>query len=148
MTATGAVAHAVRRFRAPAPVLAFVIVDIVPPEILAALARGRRARARLERMRARAGARSRRENPVSALLPATQTWLAALPDPVRPRHVAEQFPRIANALAACWDAPDDLARLFPDLLLDRRGGRQGFPPAVHADLVALWRWWWTMPMAD
>jgi len=79
----------------------------------------------------------RKANPSATLLPAAVRWLAALPIDVRPVVLSEMFPRIANAFAALWNRPEELARYFDDLLMDRRGGRRGFPVAVLAELHAL-----------
>jgi hypothetical protein len=67
---------------------------------------------------------------------ATQ-WMLALPADVRPVELLRRFARIANHLAANWHDPDATRRCLDDLLLDRRGGRQGFPPAVAAELIRL-----------
>ncbi len=70
---------------------------------------------------------------------AGRTWLASLPVATWPGELARQFPRIVNQLALAW--PDRVLcdRTFDRLLVDDRGGRQGFPPAVQAELLALRR---------
>ena len=67
----------------------------------------------------------------------TDLWLLRLPPKVRPQALIEQFPRVANRVARDW--PDAFLRdfCFEDLLVDRRGGRRGFPPEVRRDLVRL-----------
>lgn len=89
----------------------------------------------------RGPASGRRAQPANFLLPVAQRWLAALPANVRPRALAHAFPRLANRLAAAWDDGPGLSLVFADLLIDQRGHRQGFPPAVKADLYRLWRHW-------
>ena len=74
------------------------------------------------------------------LTPATLAWLRSLPPRRRPLQLAAQFPRIANRIAWCWDDDDLTAQVFDDLLVDRRGGRIGFPDPVRRELVGLRRW--------
>src|SRR4051812_21353594 len=80
--------------------------------------------------------RMRSRRPIEEAVPATYSWIASLPVDIRPSALLEQFPRIANELAA---APDAHARstYCDHLLHDRRTGRRGFPLAVHAEIVAL-----------
>jgi hypothetical protein len=47
------------------------------------------------------------------------------------------FPRIANRLASAWGDDAALTECFTDLQMDRRGGRQGFPPTVQRELSLL-----------
>lgn len=70
---------------------------------------------------------------------ATQTfkWLATLPKEARPNALAIKFPRIANRLADIWKRPLHCERYLDDLMIDRRGGRQGFPSDVAADIARL-----------
>lgn len=48
----------------------------------------------------------------------------------------EKFPRIAQTLCACWGKADCTAYL-ESLIYDQRGGRQGFPADVGAELLML-----------
>ena len=57
--------------------------------------------------------------------------------PPGPIELGRHFPRIANSLAANWKEPDATRIYLDDLLHDRRGNRQGFPPAISAELIAL-----------
>lgn len=66
-----------------------------------------------------------------------RAWVEGLPARARPTALASQFPRIANRLALCWRDPALTLQVLDQLLLDRRGGRQGFPAAVREDLIAL-----------
>jgi hypothetical protein len=79
----------------------------------------------------------RRAEPLNRPLPATLRWLASLPAAVQPLALLQHFPRIANRLAQAWSDETALAECFDDLLVDHRGGRQGFPPAVHRELTLL-----------
>jgi hypothetical protein len=47
------------------------------------------------------------------------------------------FPRVANRLAIAWPDPKAVQEVLDDVLIDRRGGRQGFPPAVQQELLRL-----------
>lgn len=71
------------------------------------------------------------------LSPTALAWLKTLPDPVRPADLATCHPRVANRIALCWSDPELTGRLFDELLLDKRGKRRGFAPAVAADLMRL-----------
>ena len=64
-------------------------------------------------------------------------WLATFSTASRPTELCDRFPRIANRLALCWSDPTLTVSVLNELLVDRRGGRQGFPRAVRADLMAL-----------
>lgn len=67
----------------------------------------------------------------------TATWLEALPEHVRPQELARQFPRIANRLQEIWKRPAICEQYIEDLVVDRRGGRQGFPAKVATEIVEL-----------
>lgn len=69
-----------------------------------------------------------------------QVWRQSLPALLRPRELCERYPRIANRLALCWRDPALTEQLFDELLIDHRGGRRGFPPAVAAELLKLREW--------
>src|SRR5437764_490023 len=79
-----------------------------------------------------------RERPQDRIaMPHTLTWADGLPSELRPLQLLKLYPRVANRLALCWGDKVLGNRLFEDLLVDRRGGRKGFPPAVRAEIVAL-----------
>ena len=77
----------------------------------------------------------RRGSPLETLLPIAERWMAALP--FHPEAIAATFPRIANTLTALWTRPDALWAYLNDLLVDKRGGRQGFPINVLGELEGL-----------
>ena len=79
----------------------------------------------------------RKARPVEVLLPATQRWLDSLPPEIRPRALTEQFPRVANLFAGNWSNPNDCVDFISSLLVDRRGGRRGFPGDVLQDIQNL-----------
>jgi len=71
------------------------------------------------------------------LLNVTRTWLASLPQDVRPVELAQQFPRIANTLRHLWKQVARCEAYLDDLLVDRRGTRKGFPSKISEELEAL-----------
>ena len=82
-------------------------------------------------------ARQRRASPVAFLLGNTQKWLDALPYRVQPHALCEFYPRVANFIAAMWGDTESLRVYFDELLVDRRGGRKGFPLDVFNNLRVL-----------
>lgn len=70
----------------------------------------------------------------------TRAWLRQLPANRRPLRLCCRFPRVANRIAWCWRDPAQAAEVFDDLLVDRRGGRQGFPRGVLLELRQLREW--------
>jgi hypothetical protein len=75
--------------------------------------------------------------PSSLPLPRTLTWAASLPEDVRPHELLRTYGRIANLIAASWNDPEATYSYLDELLVDRRGNRQGFPPSVMSELLAL-----------
>ena len=71
---------------------------------------------------------------------ATQ-WMRQLPDFVCPRLLCDRHPPIANRLAALWWDAHACQRYLDSLILDIRGGRTGFVPAIRAELVKLDRFY-------
>jgi len=72
-----------------------------------------------------------------ALAGTTVEWILSLAPTTRPAQLADAIPRIANALAERWGDSQSASDYLNDLLIDRRGGRQGFPPAIKRELVGL-----------
>jgi hypothetical protein len=79
----------------------------------------------------------RKATPANTPFPATFKWVAGLPREVRPFELLKQFPRIANMLAQAWHDPAAFREYMFDLLIDRRGGRKGFPQNVRSELLQL-----------
>jgi hypothetical protein len=79
----------------------------------------------------------RKAAPANQPFPATFKWIAGLPPEVRPLELLKRFPRIANMLAQAWSDPAAYREYMFDLLIDRRGGRQGFPQDVRSELLRL-----------
>lgn len=64
-------------------------------------------------------------------------WLQQLPAEVVPHALAKQFPRIVNRFALVWPDAVLTDSYFDSLMIDRRGGRKGFPPDVMDELIRL-----------
>ncbi len=79
----------------------------------------------------------RRGQPLNQALPATWRWIAQLPADIRPLSLLQDYPRIANHLARAWHDPVIFATYLSTLLVDRRGGRRGFPGEVQGELLLL-----------
>ena len=79
----------------------------------------------------------RKNRPVDRLLPIATRWNDALPAALRPQALIAYYPRIANLLAMQWNDPSALSAYLDELLVDRRGHRQGFPPPVLNELLRL-----------
>jgi hypothetical protein len=83
----------------------------------------------------------RRRRPLSpvdkALTGEAITWMLSLPESVRPEHLAERMPRLANQIAAAWNDKARCLGALRALTVDDRGGRRGLPVAVLADVRGL-----------
>jgi hypothetical protein len=82
-------------------------------------------------------AHMRKSNPAAEPLPVTFRWVACLPPAVQPLGLLRRYPRIANALALEWRERNAFRTRLYELLVDRRGDRQGFPPDVQSELLRL-----------
>ena len=67
----------------------------------------------------------------------THNWLNALPAGVRPVHLQQEFPRIANDLARLWAETPALDRYIEEKEFSPRDGRRGFPPIIKEELLAM-----------
>jgi hypothetical protein len=72
-----------------------------------------------------------------ALTGEAMDWVVQLPPALRPHSTCEQFPRVANALAASWSDVSYSLKVIDHLINDYRGGRRGFPAAVQGELREL-----------
>ena len=79
----------------------------------------------------------RMSEPANGLLKPTFAWASNLPVEIQPRTLLYRFPRIANLIAAMWQDTNSLRRYVDDLLVDKRGSRQGFPVEVLRELFQL-----------
>ena len=84
----------------------------------------------------------RKAAPANYLLPTTVKWLRELPVEVAPAELAVEFPRILNLVAHQWRDRRFCPNYLDDLLVDRRGGRRGFPAAVYSEIQALRNYWY------
>lgn len=64
-------------------------------------------------------------------------WLASLPVEARPVELCRRYARIGNQLAALSVHPGALHAFLVELLIDKRGGRQGFPDGIALELSRL-----------
>jgi hypothetical protein len=71
----------------------------------------------------------------------TLRWLASLPEQVRPVELTRRYPRIANKIALLWRRVARCEEYLDELVVDRRGGRKGFPLAIAQELTALRRYY-------
>src|SRR5215831_3607970 len=53
-----------------------------------------------------------------------------------PHALEDRFDRILSKIDELWDRPE-IHEYFSDLIIDKRGGRQGFPEEVLADILML-----------
>ena len=118
------------------------IFKFLRPEDKASIARREAA----ERAKARPKSPNAAADPVAlrdpgrqeqTLKPHTLEWAERLPAGMRPNELMQRYPRVANRLALCWNDAALTNRLLEDLLVDRRGGRQGFPPLVRSELIRI-----------
>lgn len=72
-----------------------------------------------------------------ALTGTTRIWLRKLVPGRRPQQLCVLYPRLANQLAWHWRDPALTLQLLDELLVDRRGGRRGFPRVVVVELRRL-----------
>lgn len=79
----------------------------------------------------------RKAHPLNQILPATRRWFDSLPANGRPIEMMKTYPRIANRIAFAWRDPQKAQEVMDDLLIDQRGGREGFPPFVMIELMRL-----------
>lgn len=88
-----------------------------------------------------AGARDRRQDRTQQAL--TERSLRTLEllrqDGIDATFIAERFPHVLNRVSEVWDTPTSVLSLLGDLLVDRRGGRRGFPDDALALILALRR---------
>ncbi|GMV46733.1 MAG: hypothetical protein AMXMBFR66_21310 [Pseudomonadota bacterium] len=72
-----------------------------------------------------------------ALTGTARRWLRQLPPRRRPLRLCVAHPRVANRIAWCWADMGLSEQVLEDLLVDRRGGRRGFAPAIVRELRRL-----------
>jgi len=82
-------------------------------------------------------ASGRQQPPREALADETLRWLADLPENVRPQELPSRFPRMANRVCLRWIDRRACLAYLEDLLIDKRGTRQGLPSVVAEELATL-----------
>jgi hypothetical protein len=60
-----------------------------------------------------------------------------IPRDSKPVEICKNFPHIMNLIAASWHEPKAFVKTLDELLMDERGGRQGFPFAIIVELTDL-----------
>ncbi len=78
----------------------------------------------------------------------TLKWVASLPPDVKPTALLRRYARIANVIAATWGHATSLRSYMDCLFSEKRGIREGFPPEVLSELVALKRYHDTLEMGS
>lgn len=68
---------------------------------------------------------------------AIAAWLAGFDVATRPVGLAAAFPRIADRIALLDGAPELAVRYLEKLMIDDRGGRDGFPVEIARELMRL-----------
>jgi hypothetical protein len=63
--------------------------------------------------------------------------LSSLPADVVPTRLAQAFPHIFNRIEELWALPLRLDPYFDSLLIDQRGGRQGFSLGIALEILNL-----------
>ena len=118
-----------RLFSTPkaAQVTTLTLVDSSPVRSLASAPRGMAQRRTLPNEQDR------------TLTAEARQWLRSLPARERPLALCSMYSRLANRIAAVWADPVDTEAVFDELMIDRRGGRLGFPPLVASELMRLHR---------
>lgn len=71
------------------------------------------------------------------LSPLARAWVEGRPPGATPQALVQTYPRITNRLALCWEDPTLALRVLDGLLVDKRGGRRGFPLTVDVELRVL-----------
>jgi hypothetical protein len=66
-------------------------------------------------------------------------WALRLPEALRPQHLMDQMPRLANQIALAWVDRERCLRALNALLRDDRGGRRGLPYEIKVEVEALAR---------
>ena len=74
----------------------------------------------------RVAASDRRSGPEPLGIPA-QRLFASLPYAYRLSITRQHFPHVLNRIATEWEVPRRFLALMDELLIDRRGNREGFP---------------------
>ncbi len=71
------------------------------------------------------------------LMPSARNWLDTLPKGVRPIHLQRMFPRICNGIQRRWKSAPDINAYLAEKEMSARSHRQGFPPLIKEELLAI-----------
>jgi hypothetical protein len=78
-----------------------------------------------------------RRPPVPLSIEAHRLFIELKKDSQPIAGLPKRFPHVFNRIAATWHDPPALLEVLDDLLVDKRGGRRGFPADVLAELLIL-----------
>jgi len=65
-----------------------------------------------------------------------KTYLSGEPE-LYPHELEARFPRVFSRIVETWESHENARAVFDELLIDQRGGRQGFPPEVAREIFQL-----------
>lgn len=85
-----------------------------------------------------------RHQPQWVLEPRSIRLLDGLPPEMRLLGLRRAFPHVINSIAQHWGDPTGMQRTMQALLIDSRGGRQGFPADVRRELAELADYYFAM----
>lgn len=71
------------------------------------------------------------------LMAPARNWLDTLPKGVRPIHLQMLFPRICNGIQRLWNSAPDVDAYLAEKEMSERPDRQGFPPIIKEELLAI-----------
>jgi len=86
--------------------------------------------------------------PLPAIGPFAEQWYANLPEKIRPTVLRCKFPHILERIQREWESPRGLEKLFNNLMVDDRGGRQGFPFNAVREIHILRDYYFDVLMPD
>ena len=64
-------------------------------------------------------------------------WFVGFPADARPKALCDQYPHVANRLAALWPQRAAVGAALQQIVADPRWGSAGFPGQVHGELKRL-----------
>lgn len=82
-------------------------------------------------------AAAQRHQPQWVLEPRAIRMLDRLPPEMRLLELRRTFPHVINIIAQHWGDAAGMQKTMQSLLIDNRGGRQGFPADVRRELAEL-----------
>ncbi len=62
-------------------------------------------------------------------------WVMRLPAAHRPWELVSAYPHVLLTIITLSDSPDELLEFLDGLLIDKRGGRAGFPPELAVQIL-------------